>query len=260
MSSPSEYVGTTAGEMPELTELLLGSCPRVALSKNNALTILRGSSTASAMEAYKSLRARLMSVQTSRGFRSVAITSAAQSDGKTLTALNLAGTCAQLENTSVLLIDADLRKRGLTRLIGQVRVPGLTDALNATVSYKDAVARTDVGNLYVMGAGTSDSNPAELFSGDGWKRLINWASNTFKLVLVDSLPMGSVADSDLIAAKCDGVLFIVRAKSTPRETLVSALELIEPGKLIGVVWNGMDPNNSSRKAYSVDPQSFAPTR
>lgn len=231
------------------------SAYEVELPKNciNPMVLLGGgASVAPAMEAYKSLRTRLVGVQAIRGISSVAFTSAAQADGKTLTSLNLACCCARLEDMPVLLIDADLRTRGLTQLIGRLPQPGLADVLSGAASYEDAVTRTDVPNLCVMGAGSADIDPVELFSGDQWLRLIEWAGNSFKLVLVDSLPVGSLADYDLIAAGCDAILIVVRAQSTPRDALEKALAQTEPSKLIGVVWNGtkMDQN-----AYTAHPSS-----
>jgi tyrosine-protein kinase Etk/Wzc len=228
-------------------------CPPVELPKHsdNPMVLMGGGATlAPAIEAFKSLRTRLVGVQASRGIRSVAVTSAVQSDGKTLTSFNLACCCAQLEDTPVLLVDGDLRTRGLTELIGMLPQSGLADVLSGSVTYDHAVARTDLPNLCVMGAGSSEIGSAELLSSDRWKRFMEWSSSCFKLVLVDSLPMGSVADCDLIAAGCDSILVVVRAQSTPRGALEKALEQIDPSKLIGVVWNGATMNNSSQKVYA----------
>ncbi len=218
-------------------------------SDNPVLVIGGGASVVPAMEAYKSLRTRLLGLQTGRGIRSVVITSAAYADGKTLLSLNLAWCCAQLEDTPVLLVDADLRSRGLTELIGNLSQPGLTDVLSGAVSYEDAICRTSSPNLYVIGAGSSAIEMSEIFSGENWKRFMDWARNFFKLVLVDSLPIGTAADCELIAAGCDGVMVVVRAQMTPRGALEKGLEQIESNKLIGVVWNAAPGGSSAAKAY-----------
>lgn len=240
-------------EVGEITQLRLGNRPKVELPKNcdqPVSVIGGGSSVAAATEAYKSLRNRLMNLQANRGIRSVAVTSAAQSDGKTLTTFNLACCVAQLNDASVLLVDADLRTRALTKLIGRMPAVGLANVLTGTASYAEAMVRTDMPNLCVVGAGTSDESPAELFATDRWKQFMRWASESFKLVLVDSLPVGIVVDFDVTAAECDGVLVVVRALKTPREALQEALDHLDPKKMLGVVWNGDVERPSKGHPYS----------
>lgn len=251
MNRFAESVG--AGASPKLAGIRFDTCSEVALPKNcdSPMVVLGGGpAVALAAEAYKSLRTRLAGIQAARGIRSVAVTSAAQSDGKTLTSFNLACCCAQLDATQVLLIDADLRTRGLTRLIGRLSQRGLANVLDGSAPFEHAIATTNVPNLCIMGAGSSGTEPAELFSSDTWKEFIEWASDRFKLVLVDSLPVGSVTDYDLIAAACDGTLVVVRAQKTLTEALEQAIERIEPRKLIGVVWNAAQETKSHQIAYA----------
>ncbi len=95
-----------------------------------------------------------------------------------------------------------------------------------------------------MPAGSPLIPPPELFAGPRWKELIGWSSECFKIILVDSPPILPLADFELIAAGCDGVLVLVRALSTERESLRKAVNLIDVKKLLGVVMN--DIQNSSR--------------
>jgi capsular exopolysaccharide synthesis family protein len=218
----------------------LANRPKITLPKDASLPLVTndGNAVSPAVEAFKSLRTQLMKLRTNRGVRSVAIASPAMSDGKTLTTFNLACTCAQLEETPVLLIDSDLRTRGLTNLIGKMPAVGLADVLAGTASYEDAIVRTDIPNLYIMGAGTVGDVPAaELFSTDRWQQLVNWASDLFKMVLVDSLPVGGVTDVDLIAEGCDGILVVVRALKTSQRALTEAFGHLDSKKVLGVVWN-----------------------
>src|SRR5579864_131060 len=92
-----------------------------------------------AAEACRTLRTRLMRLQTAKGIRSIMITSAVPGDGKTLTSLNLALSWARLSNTRVLLIDGDLRSRGLTRLVGLPDTPGLSEVLSGANEFDRAI-------------------------------------------------------------------------------------------------------------------------
>jgi|SRR5271165_400880 len=220
-----------------LSDLQQVSVPR---DTNKPLVTANERYARAALEAYKSLRTRLLRSQASQGFRSVAVTSVGRSEGKTLTAFNLACCCAQIANFPVLLIDGDLRNRSLTKLIGRLPSVGLADAMSGTASCEEAVVRTDVPNLYLMGAGKSDVLPTELFSTETWGEVIRWSRQHFKLVLVDALSMGEFADFELIAPECEGILMVVRARSTNREELKMALEQLDASKLLGIVWNGSE--------------------
>lgn len=229
------YAGT-ARELFPLTTIF----PQVQLPKDSTKPLVTANERCAreALEAYKSLRTRLLKSQAAQGFRSIAITSVGRADGKTLTAFNLAYCCARVENFSVLLIDGDLQSRSLTKLIGGLPSVGLADVMSGTALCEDAIAQTDIPNLHVMGAGTSDAQSSDLFSSEKWSQVIRWSRNHFKMVLVDTLSMGACADFELIAPECDGILLVVRARSTSREALKTAVEQLDPSKLVGVVWNG----------------------
>lgn len=218
------------------------NCKRIELPKygNEPVVTGGGVRVAQAIEAYKSLRARLMKAQDTRSIRSVVVTSTTHSEGKTLTAFNLAYCYAQLENTPVLLVDADLRTQGLTSLTGTQSQLGLRDVFANSAPYESVVLGTDVPNLYLVGAGRGDEPPTELFSGAAWSEFIAWASESFKLVLVDAPPIGVVADMNLIEAGCNGSLIIVRAHKTTQQALEDALGQIDSKKIVGVVWNETD--------------------
>jgi capsular exopolysaccharide synthesis family protein len=230
----------------ELTRLQFANCTQIELPRNAdepLVTVAGNRSTV--VEAYKSLRTRLLKIQASRSIRSVVVTSVGRSEGKTLTAFNLAYCCAQVENLPVLLIDGDLRSRSLTKLLGDSSQVGLAELMSGTASYEDAIVRTDVPNLYVMGAGTNDVLSTELFSGERWNHVLGWSRDHFRLVLVDSVSMGALADFELVAAECEGILVVVRARSAAREELKTAIEQLDSDKLIGVVWNAGHSKNAT---------------
>lgn len=192
---------------------------------------------ASANEAYRTLRTRLMRVQNAKNLRSVMITSSLPGEGKTLTSLNLALSCGQLQNVRTLLIDGDLRSRGLSRLLDLPADSGLCDVLSGTVTPEDAICRTEQQNLFVIGAGSPITSPPELFAGPLWLELIDWANSSFDVVLVDAPPIHSVTDAELIHAACDGALMVIRAHATDRELAQKCAAKLDKKKLVGVVFN-----------------------
>lgn len=201
----------------------------------------------SVLESYRALRTRLLRIGAQEGLKSIVITSASQGEGKTFTSLNLASCCAQLHEMRVLLIDGDIRSHGLSRRLGPLSGPGLSEVLGGQCDPEHAIRATDIPNLYVLTSGSPTIPSAELFAGHGWQELIEWCSKSFKLVLVDSPPVLNLADVELMAAACDGVLMVVRALQTKRDVLQKTTSQIDPKKLLGVVYNAAESNSSSYK-------------
>ncbi|HEV7551287.1 MAG TPA: CpsD/CapB family tyrosine-protein kinase [Candidatus Angelobacter sp.] len=206
-----------------------------------------------AVEAYRTLRTRLVKQQTRNGARSLVVTSSAQAEGKTLTVFNLAICYAKIENWPVLMVDADLRTRGLSILAGDPESPGLAEILEKDCSYQSAVLRTDIPGLHILPAGETNASPSELFSGQRWKEFMGWAAESFRLVLVDSPPALNLADFELIAASCESVMVVARARKTARESLTKVLAQVDPRKMTGVVFNASEetPENGYYRHATV---------
>ena len=191
-----------------------------------------------ALEAYQTLRTRLVKRQDNQGMRSLVVTSTGPAEGKTLNSFNLALCFARIQNWPVLLVDGDLRTRGISMMMGNPSSAGLADLLESRCSYESAILSTDVPNLYVLPAGKIPSSAPELFARSGWKEFIGWSAECFKLVLVDSPPILELADFELIAGACEGVLLVARSGKTSRESLARICLQVDPKKLLGIVLNG----------------------
>ncbi|HEY2547614.1 MAG TPA: CpsD/CapB family tyrosine-protein kinase [Candidatus Acidoferrum sp.] len=191
------------------------------------------------VEAYGSLRARVMKLQASKGIRSLMLTSSVPAEGKTLTSLNLAVSCAKLHNLRILLVDGDLRSRGLTRLLSMPEGPGLSDFLGRKATAEKTVLPTEFDNLFVLGAGSLNGQPSELFASPLWSEFISWAGQSYGIVIVDAPPIHGLSDAELISSGCDGVLMVVRALSTSRELAQKCVNRLDKRKLIGTVFNGL---------------------
>jgi capsular exopolysaccharide synthesis family protein len=246
-------VVTKAGaeDAGDISDSRLSRCRKMRLpnSSDKPLIFPRTDISAVALESYRALRTRLLRLQGTNGVRSVVLTSAMAGEGKTLTTANLALCCAQLHEMRVLVIDGDLRTSGLTKLLGDPEGPGLGDVLSGQVDFQDAIQATDNPNLYVLGAGNCSMPAPELFSRTQWKDLIGWCGEIFRVVLVDSPPVLPVADFEQIISACDGVLVVVRALRTNREMLKRTALRVDPKKLLGVVFNGADPEEQAY--YSI---------
>jgi capsular exopolysaccharide synthesis family protein len=188
-----------------------------------------------AAEQYRIIRTKLL--HHPAGPRVVVISSPSPGDGKTVTAVNVAAALALKENTSTLLIDADLRRPSVARLLGLAPSPGLADVLTGRGDAVSAIARVEeFPNLSVLTAGEAKA-PAELLDSERWRQLIGYARKHFRYVVLDATPVASVADYELVQLVSDGVVLVVRPDHTDRKMCTQALDLVPKQKLVGVVLN-----------------------
>lgn len=124
--------------------------------------------------------------------------------------------------------------------------PGLAEVLAGEVTPDEAIVATNQKNLFVLPAGTVLSCPPELFTGSRWQEFLGHCSEMFKVILIDTPPILPLADFELISAACDGVVMVVRAHHGQRATLQKTAGVLDPKKLLGVVFNATDV---SRKDY-----------
>lgn len=236
----------------DVAEVRLANCRSLRVPRDNErsfLTAQYNPTMQAAVEAYRTLRTRLVKQQTSKGTRSLVVTSALQGEGKTLTSLNLALCYAKIENWPVLLVDADLRSKGLSLAMGNPPAPGLSELLEGNGAAGDAIYKTDISNLWFLPAGSASAPPPELFSSSHWKDWMGWCSESFRMVIVDSPPTLNLADFELIAGCCESVLLVVRARTSQRDAIQKVLSQLEPAKLAGVVFNSTEQRDGSYYQY-----------
>lgn len=236
-----------------VAEARLQDCAKVQIGNGHSarLVLEQHDSAQAALEAYRGLRTKLMRAQSESGLRSIAITSSLPSEGKTLTAMNLALCYSQLPDQRVLVIDADLRTKGLTKLLGQADKAGLAEVLAGRTTPDTAVLATNHSNLFVLPAGTIVNPPAEHFTGTRWAELLGWCSETFKVIIVDTPPVRPMTDFDLISTACDGIVVVVRAHHTERELFQKTTSALDAKKILGVVLNAAEVATKDYRGYAL---------
>jgi capsular exopolysaccharide synthesis family protein len=204
-------------------------------------------------EQYRTLGCAVEQAHKDSGLRILAITSAGGGDGKTLTAINLAAILAQTSGNRVLLIDADLRHPSVEAQLGMSHseAPGLIDAINNPDVTLGDVARTlSAFNLSIVTAGQVFDSPYEAIKSPRMEELIENARREYDYVVVDTPPIVPVPDCRIIARWVEGFLIVVAAHQTPRKLLEEALNIVDPAKVIGLVFNGDDVPLSRYYNYS----------
>ena len=196
-----------------------------------------------AAEQYRALRHLVEQFHKNAELTVLAVTSPTVGDGKTTTAINLAGALAQAPDARVLLVDIDLRRASLLKQLGPVDPdrPGLVDAiLNPALPLDDVTQPCPPFNLSVVPAGRRQAIQYELLKSPRLGELLGEARRRYDYVLLDTPPLVPVPDSRLIGKWVDGFLMVVAAHRTPRKLLEEALSLIDPAKIVGLVFNSDD--------------------
>ena len=195
-------------------------------------------------EAFRSLRTSLLLSQAEHPPQVILVTSALPREGKTTAAVNLAVTLAQLGDRT-LLIDADLRKPGVTRALSlpEGKYAGLSSYL-AGVSSMDLVTvpHPVIPNLCVVPTGPIPPNPADLLSSSRMHQGINELRSEYKFIVVDSPPVMAATDAVILSVLVDGVLLVVRSGETPKEAFTRTRDLLSGVKcrMLGVLLNAVD--------------------
>ncbi len=187
-------------------------------------------------EQYKIIRTKIN--QHPRQPRLIAISSAGSADGKSITAINLAAALSLNAGARVLLMDGDFRRSTIHLQLGLPEGPGLLDLLAGASTMEDSLIRAQqYPNLFILPAGATRNNPAELLGSPRWTKLARSLRESFDFIIVDTPPISAVADYDLIVAAADAVVVVVRPDHTNRKALLRALDSIDPGKSLGVILN-----------------------
>lgn len=202
--------------------------------------ILNESSPFVLQEAYKTLRTNLLFSLRGNGCKRFCITSSMPGEGKSITILNLAISIAQT-GKRVLLMDADLRRPALARLLAENATPGLSNVLAGQLSAAEATRMQLYNNLDVMFSGDIPPNPSELLSSEQMMALLEELSRKYDFILVDTPPVNMVSDCCIVANMLDGVVLLARhgkARKDGVRQAVNQLQLTNT-KLLGCVFNGV---------------------
>jgi capsular exopolysaccharide synthesis family protein len=188
-------------------------------------------------EQYRRLRQRIEDMKGLHKLCVLAITSPVAGEGKTVTALNLAGALAQAPGAQVLLIDCDFRQPTIARRLGLDFDKGGWQGLLQAGGDLQQFARPFRTGLSVLCGGQSVSNTYDLLRSARLAGLLAEARRLYDFVILDTPPMIPVSDSGLLARVVDGYVVVVGANSTPRKLLAETLNLLEPESVVGLVFN-----------------------
>lgn len=202
------------------------------------------------LEHYRKLRTKLLQEKEARPFHILLVASPNPLEGKTVTAINLALSFAMLPSCKVLLVDGDLRKGSVGKVLGIEQRPGLSDLVAGSVRLMDAAVKIEELPLHVLLRGTSEVPPAELLNSPNLKNHFLEMVESFDLVVVDSPPLNLVTDAQLLAKCCDATLFVARAFSTTVKSFQKAAQELQQYRVLGTILNGGDRAHVYRRYHN----------
>ena len=205
-------------------------------------------------EEIRGLRNRLVAMNPDGGPKTLVVTSAVRSEGKTVTALNLAMALAELERQRVVLIDADLRRPSCERYLNLNAEAGLTDVLSGDMQLDKLLRPAGYRDLMLLGAGSRVENPAEVLSSSRMDQLFRRLKEDFQYVVIDSPPALTSTDAGVLSSSADGTLMVVRLEHSLKKQSRDAVRTLNDmgGNVMGTFVTevrGKDPDSDKRLAY-----------
>jgi capsular exopolysaccharide synthesis family protein len=216
----------------------LGLVPLLNGYRESVAPLLTNDMPALFQEAFRAVRTSVLFASLGDQSRTLLVTSTGPHEGKSLIATNLAVSLAQT-GRRVLLVDADMRRPTAHSLLSRSKSPGLSGLNDSRWRLEAAVQETGISDLFLVGAGETPSNPAELLASQRFEELVTEAACAYDWVVIDSPPVMAVTDAALIAHLVSGVVFVVGSEQTSAETALNALEKLHAahGRFVGAVLN-----------------------
>ncbi|MEM6612950.1 MAG: polysaccharide biosynthesis tyrosine autokinase [Cyanobacteria bacterium P01_C01_bin.72] len=234
-------------EVKQITQLpLLGVVPRVSepsVAANIYTTKQAYSYYSSYTEGLRSLAMNLRYlVADGKQIKTIAITSSTSAEGKSTISYNLGIVLAEF-NLRVLVVDGDLRKPKLHKLAKTENNIGLSDIIAQETPWSEQIQSGEIDNLDLITAGATFPNPIALLNSERMKQLVAQWSQAYDYVIIDTPPIGVIADAKSLAQEVDSMLFITAIERASRKAVANSVEILQNSQchIAGVVANMVDP-------------------
>jgi protein-tyrosine kinase len=197
-------------------------------------------------EQFRKLRTHVLKLNVSDPPKTIMITSATAGEGKTFVAANLAAGIAHDLRFHALLVDCDLRNPTLSKWFGVQNGHGLSDYLVGRGNLSELLMMTEMEKLTVLTGGSAQQKPAELIGSKRMEALVQELKSRYndRYIILDTTPLLATTEPEVLARLVDGILIVVRAGVTPRETVKQAIASLDPKKILGFVLNDVEFKSS----------------
>ena len=202
-------------------------------------------------EQYRAIRTNIEYSNVDQNTKTILVTSSDKNEGKTTTVSNLAVSFANL-NKKVLLIDCDLRNASIHKMFRLNNIYGLTDILAKDRAVDKCIQETELENLYILTAGSTPPNPAEILSSEKMKNLIEDLKNIYDYIFIDTPPIGLVTDAGILSSFTDGVVLVVKSESVEKKYLEETKKKLDAvdARILGAILNSYKSEQKDYNYYS----------
>lgn len=229
---------------------VLGNLPKISRKEKDKLINPKTDKTTT-IEPYRTLATNLKFAIRGKNIKSIMFSSDKAKTGKSTTLTNLAAVMAE-SGKKVLLVDVDLRRPNLHKRLNTSRKPGLTDVLAGKVKLKDAIIKVRT-NLFLLPSGSLEYNPQNIIESEGMKKLIHAFEKFYDFVFVDSIPLTSYSDVEILASITDASVLILDQRKSYKESMQQSRNKLKYVKsdILGIAVNRSEIS-SYEKYYKYD--------
>jgi succinoglycan biosynthesis transport protein ExoP len=231
----------------------LGIIPSIERAKDGSAQdlVVHTEPKSAVAECLRAVRTNLLFMSPEKPLKTIMVTSSGPQEGKTTTATSLAITMTGSGNR-VLLVDADMRRPRIHRIFGLENRVGLSSLILGEGTLASNIQRSEIPGLDVLPCGPVPPNPAELLHTAAFQRLLAEMAGTYDRVIIDSPPVGVVADAVVVGTHVDGVLVVLKAAKTQRDAARQAVKQLHDvnAPIFGAVLNDLDLTDQKYGQYA----------
>ena len=243
-----EYLDTSVKTIDDVERAL--QAPVLAVIPQNVGTLLFEGPESPHAEAYRVLRTNILFSRKDPTFNTMTVVSAGAGEGKSTTLFNLATTFAQ-NGARVLVVDSDLRRPSIHKIINVSNSLGLTNFLLNQNTLEEVIQRTSLASLDVLPSGKLPSSSMGILSSPQMKALIGELKRRYDFVFFDSPPIMGISDAAILASEVDIVMQVIQYRRYPQPMTIRAKQMIQKvgGNLLGIVLNNINMSSDENYYY-----------
>ena len=235
-------------QFPEGTDVFDRKIPLTRLDLKHLVDqrVVTSATDPTVRTAYKMLRTRILQTMRTNGWNSLAITSAGQGDGKTLTAINLAISLAGDVNHHVCLVDLDMKRSSVAKYLGLESEKGISDCLKDEYNLENIIVKPDIERLYIVPNVTIEDQTSELLSSPEMRHTASQlVQDPNRIIIYDMPPVLAADDMLAFSPYVDAILVVVAEGVTPRTDVMRVRELLADMNVIGTLLNRSDEKTAA---------------
>jgi len=243
-----EYLDTSVKTIDDVEQAL--GAPVLGVIPQNVGVLMREGPESPHAEAYRVLRTNVLFSRKDAAFRTMTVVSGGAGEGKSTTIFNLATVFAQ-QDARVLLVDSDLRRPSLHKLLNVANNFGLTNYLLKQNKLEEVIQTTPVPGLDFLPSGKLPSSSIGILNSVQMRAFIDEAKSRYDFVFFDSPPIMGVSDAAILASEVDMAILVVQYRKYPQQMTLRAKQMVEKvgGRLLGVVLNNINISQDSYYYY-----------